>query len=58
MNRTFCNRALQEQKPVTPLSRKKCIFRDALKAKPKPNKAGRALSQQKNVGRALARQNL
>ena len=31
MYRTYCMLALQEQKPVTPLSRKKCIFRGALK---------------------------
>ena len=29
-----------------------------IRAKPKPNKTGRALAQQKNVGRALARQHL
>ena len=31
MYRTYCMLALQEQKPMTPLSRKKCIFRSALK---------------------------
>ena len=31
MYRTYCMLALQEQKPLTPLSRKKCIFRGALK---------------------------